>query len=587
MRKKFLWVGLSFLLIASMLAASLLASCSKSSTTTTAAQVTTTTVQTTTPAVAPPVTGGTLTVSTQWGGEEPSGFDDLTQRIWSGSVWINPFTEWLCRGDVTTYGPRGSNAYGFQTWEAIPEQYLTGELASKWEISASPLQMKFTLRQGVMFTANAKIGMAARELTSADVVYSLKRTIGTPGPGSYLGMISDVTAFDRYTVIVSLKQYEANWFFIFGGGMAMGAIQPKEMADANATAADWKNSTGTGPFILTDYTAGVGATYSKNPNYWGKTTIGGKEYQLPFIDKLFYPVIADESTRLANLRTGTIDWWPGVKFQYADNLKTTASGMKADQFLYGKIDLWRINRQKSATLKDVNVRRAIMIGLNLKDISMLLYGGGDIASWPIGPQVPGYTPLDKLPASTQELFTYDPVKAKQMLKDAGVAGMSLEIDTDAADTDLANACYSYWNLIGIKVTIKVLDATAGTAARDQVTYPDMLYTNYTVVNPLVSMHLVAGDVLATNYLVTEPFQAMYTTIATEMDAAKRVGEETTLALAMLADVGMIPFAQPYKLNCYWPWMKNYYGELDAGYYNQMPMIKTMWIDQTVKTSMGH
>jgi hypothetical protein len=34
-------------------------------------------------------------------------------------------------------------------------------------------------------------------------------------------------------------------------------------------------------------------------------------------------------------------------------------------------------------------------------------------------------------------------------------------------------------------------------------------------------------------------------------------------------------------------MKNYYGELDAGYYNQIPMIKTMWINQVQKKSLGH
>jgi len=45
----------------------------------------------------------------------------------------------------------------------------------------------------------------------------------------------------------------------------------KEMADANAKGEDWHNAVGSGPFILTDYASGVGATYTKNPNYWGTT----------------------------------------------------------------------------------------------------------------------------------------------------------------------------------------------------------------------------------------------------------------------------------------------------------------------------
>jgi peptide/nickel transport system substrate-binding protein len=163
----------------------------------------------------------------------------------------------------------------------------------------------------------------------------------------------------------------------------------------------------------------------------------------------------------------------------------------------------------------------------------------------------------------------------------------IDTDTNAAHIDLANACVSYWAAIGVKATVKPLDSTAAASARDNVTYPDMLYTNYTVVNPLVSLHLAAGDVLATNFTMNEPFDAMYKAVAQQLDPVKRVALEKTLALAMLDDCGMIPFAQPYYLNCYWPWLGNYYGELDAGYYNQIPMIKTLWVDGSLKKNMGH
>jgi hypothetical protein len=61
---------------------------------------------------------------------------------------------------------------------------------------------------------------------------------------------------------------------------------------------------------------------------------------------------------------------------------------------------------------------------------------------------------------------------------------------------------------------------------------------------------------------------------------------TTLGLTYGADVGTIGFANPYVLNCYWPWFKNYYGELDASYYNAMPMIMRGWIDTGVKSGLG-
>jgi peptide/nickel transport system substrate-binding protein len=56
---------------------------------------------------------------------------------------------------------------------------------------------------------------------------------------------------------------------------------------------------------------------------------------------------------------------------------------------------------------------------------------------------------------------------------------------------------------------------------------------------------------------------------------------------MLADAGYVPFADPYLINCYWPWLKNYYGEIDAGYNNQVPLVSRIWIDQSLKKSLGY
>jgi peptide/nickel transport system substrate-binding protein len=293
---------------------------------------------------------------------------------------------------------------------------------------------------------------------------------------------------------------------------------------------------------------------------------------------------------LAALRTGQIDWDPRVDITYENTLKTNVPDLTLDKYLNGKIDGYRINRQGSKTLKDVNVRRALEIGLDLQNISNLMYGGGEINSWPIGPQVPGYTKTADLPASNAELLKYDPVKAKAMLATAGYpSGFSVEIDAASSDqhsTDSANLMVSMWAKIGVTATIKVLDPAAGTSARDQVTYPDMLWTGYTVVNPLVSLHLVQADILATNYLNTEPFNAQWLSLASDMDPVSRTTKIHQLSLDFMNDVGLFPFAQSYMLNAHWPWLKNYNGELDSGYYNQMAMIKRMWIDPSIKTKLG-
>ena len=39
-----------------------------------------------------------------------------------------------------------------------------------------------------------------------------------------------------------------------------------------------------------------------------KKVINGKEYEIPFIDELHFPIILDASTRLAAFRTGKLDY---------------------------------------------------------------------------------------------------------------------------------------------------------------------------------------------------------------------------------------------------------------------------------------
>jgi peptide/nickel transport system substrate-binding protein len=57
--------------------------------------------------------------------------------------------------------------------------------------------------------------------------------------------------------------------------------------------------------------------------------------------------------------------------------------------------------------------------------------------------------------------------------------------------------------------------------------------------------------------------------------------------AMDAAVGGIGLSAPYFLTCYWPWLKNYYGEVNVGRENFNPMAKTLWIDQDLKEDLGY
>jgi ABC-type transport system substrate-binding protein len=589
-KKKIIFLGLSFLMVASLISASVLTSCNKS--TTTSATTTATTAANT------PVPGGTLTVATDWMNEDPGGFDaGLTPKPWSTAVWDSPFLCWMMIGDVEKYGPRGSNAFPFQTTEMVPEQYLMGPVGQSWEIQTAPsVTFTFHIRQGIMWAGNSLLGMAPRELTSDDVVYSMKRSeIGTMVEGNYK-FITDRIAVDRYTVKLVCSSFDANWAYYLGYGYMPGMITCHESGDATigGGSEDWKNQVSDGPFIISNYVSGSGVTYTKNPNYWEKTTINGKQYQLPFIDTLVYPIIPDEASRIAALRTGKLDWWGATPTTYASSLTQSSPSLVQKTYPSDRIFLVKFNRIDNQYLKVKDVRRALMIGTDLGTIRDLVFPGGDLLGWPVAQGDPAYTAIENLPASTKSLFTYDPTTAKQMIAAAGFPnGFKVTLQIQANDEKQANFAallVDQWAKLGVTLTIQVMDSAAFTAAGNDRTY-DINTMIMSTANPIVPenwAHTVPNPPNNSNiYSLTEPFTGMYQTMIAESDVTKRTQDIKTLAIAMIDDAGWIPFANATNLNCYWPWMKNYYNETDTGYHNAIPMISRIWIDQTLKKTLGY
>ena len=73
-------------------------------------------------------------------------------------------------------------------------------------------------------------------------------------------------------------------------------------------------------------------TYERNPNYWDQTTIDGEQYQLPFVDKVIVPIIADEASMVAALRTGKADMASSVFAVHWKTLDETAPELNSHRF---------------------------------------------------------------------------------------------------------------------------------------------------------------------------------------------------------------------------------------------------------------
>ena len=592
MKKKILLLVVSLLMVAILVPSSMLVSSCKSTTST----VTTTS----TTAANTPQYGGTLTVWTDWGMENPGGFDpSLTPRPWSTCVWDSPFLLWIILGDVEKYGPRGNNSFAFQTTENVPDQYLGGngtvsqdQIASSWEITGSPVQVTLHLRHGIMWEAQPTIGMAARELTSADVVFSLQRSLGNPVVGGFYNWVQNITAPDNYTVVFNMSSFNANWaYFLAWGGMP-GQINSVESGNTTVGGGseDWKNASCDGPFKISDYVSGSAVTYVANTDYQGTTTINGTSYKMPFISKLVYPIIVDKATELADLETGKIDWITNVGTDNATVLNQSAPGLIQASYPSNTIWSFKENRLDNQYLKIKAVRQALFKATDLATVRDAIYGGsGEIYSWPIPKGDPGYIPMANLPASTQDMFVYDATKAQQELSAAGFPqGFSVTVLVSSADStqqDIASLVAGMWAKVNVHLNIKLVDPTAKAGLESTRSY-DITMFNQSISNTLVPMGYSAPG-LNSLFTADEPFFADTLAISETIDPVQRTTLEDQLALILLDDAYYLQFTNPVIMNCYWPWMKNYYGEIDAGYHNTVPMTERLWIDESLKHSMGY
>jgi len=365
------------------------------------------------------------------------------------------------------------------------------------------------------------------------------------------------------------------------------------METAPGGAAKWENQVGTGPFIFKEYVVSSHMSYTRNPNYWNTTTVNGKEYQIPFADELVYPIIPDESTQVAALRTGNLDFHHGLLPRNWETLKTTAPGLLSNIHPGSGGNVIVLNTL-NPPLDNVEVRRALMIGTDLEALGALSGAGPLPKHWfPVYPGDPTvYTPLEELSADIRVLYDYNPTLAKQMLADAGYPNgfpIDLYTDTGAGWQDDASLIADQWAKIGLDITIVTQESVIRKAMIRRRDYIGAALEGCDVGNPLDSLSRRGESTDFFNFpswsnahydeLIHQAFAT------TNADEALRLCKEA--APILLNEAPYIPYCVNATGCFYWPWIKNYYGETNFQDMDIAGIVARAWLDQDLKTKMGY
>ncbi|MBX3619640.1 MAG: ABC transporter substrate-binding protein [Rhizobacter sp.] len=484
---------------------------------------------------------------------------------------------------------RNGGPYPFISDAWLPSDALRGELAESWTLEQNPLRAVVHLRRGVMFPAKPGV-MEAREMTADDVVYSYERLNKSPKkiPG-YFDHISKVEATDKHTVVFHFSKYNSEWDYRFGWGY-YSPIVPKEVTAAGAR--DWKHVNGTGPYTFGDYVQSASLSFNKNPDYWGKEKIGGQDYKLPFTDKITYRFIKDEATFLTALRTAKLDILEAVRWSAVEELKRSAPRIQWNRYLANGGSFIAL-RMDTKPFDDLRVRRAMNMAVDKQAIIKSYYGGNaEMFTFPMHPNYVGYyEPLETMPPEVKELYVYNPEKAKKLLAEAGYPkGFSFKVQTSSSSVegDLLSLIAAYLAKVGVTMEIQTMDYGAYLSAMTTRTNAPGYFMFLGHTNPTTALRktFVKGQMWNPSQFSDPDIDKKMAEVLAEPDERVRQVKVRQMTRIILAQAPAIFLPSPYVYTGWWPWVKNYGGELRAGAERPGPIHARIWIDQELKKKMG-
>ena len=333
-------------------------------------------------------------------------------------------------------------------------------LAESWTISADSKTYTFKLRKGVKFHSNANF-KPTRDFNAEDVLFSWNRMADENHPFhkltagqtfSYyddMGMkniVDKVVKVDDYTVRFELKRPEAP--FLADMAMDFASIISQEyfetmLKKGTPNAAD-VYPIGTGPFEFVSYQKDATIRYKAFDRYWG-----GR----PKIDNLVFSITRDATARYAKLKTGECQAMAFPKpADLAEMQKDPQIEVQQKEGL--NIGYIAFNVEKKP-FDDKRVRQALNMAIDKAAILKAVYqGNGQVAKNPIPPILWSYNNAIKD-------YPYDPVKAKELLAQAGhPGGFELELwylpVTRPYNPDgkrMAEMIQADWEKIGVKTKL--------------------------------------------------------------------------------------------------------------------------------------
>ncbi|KII32479.1 peptide ABC transporter substrate-binding protein [Pseudomonas fluorescens] len=342
-------------------------------------------------------------------------------------------------------------------------------LATSWDVSDDGLTYTFHLREGVKFHTTPYF-KPTRTFNADDVLFTFNRMINKDDPfrKAYptefpyftdMGMDTNITKIDKVddnTVKFTLKDVDAA--FIQNMAMSFASIQSAEYAAQllkEGKAADINQKpVGTGPFVFKSYQKDSNIRYTGNKDYWKPDDVK--------IDNLIFAITTDPSVRIQKLKKNECQV---TLFPRPADLKALRedktlklpdqAGFNLGYIAYNVMDKVKGSNEPNP-LAQLKVRQALDMAVNKQQIIDSVYqGAGQLAVNAMPPTQWSYD-------TTIKDAPYNPEKAKELLKEAGVKegteivlwAMPVQRPYNPNAKLMAEMLQSDWAKVGLKVKIQ-------------------------------------------------------------------------------------------------------------------------------------
>ncbi|MCX7829078.1 MAG: ABC transporter substrate-binding protein [Thermanaerothrix sp.] len=340
-------------------------------------------------------------------------------------------------------------------------------LAESWSINKDATVFTFKLRKGVKFhkVSEGKPTLnKGREVKAEDVKYSFERLVRLKSPRAYfVEQIKGYKAFsegkakewegikviDPYTVQFTLDYPFAPFLSVLA--YSAFSVVPKE--DAEKWGKDFNfHPVGTGPFVLKEWKHDQNFVVERNKDYWGKDAQGNR---LPYLDRIEFRVVPDDSVAWLEFQKGNIDILPDVPDEYyKECLAKYAPKKLFQQRPWVGTYYIGMNMSKPPFKDNQKLRQALNYAIDRDAINKLVINGRYLVNKGVlPPGMPGYNPNLKG-------YKYDPAKAKKLLAEAGYPNgleVELQFNNNQRHKSVCEAVQAQLSQIGVNVKLKELD----------------------------------------------------------------------------------------------------------------------------------